>query len=287
MDAGTYSFGLRMIGWIYDFQHVYLPQFFSEATRRYRDSVFRLVAQRTTLVLLSSHVALEHFSAFAPDYAYKGRVFQFPSMFGFKSFDGDPSSTLRKFRLPQKFALVANQFWQHKNHLVVIQALERLRCQGVEIPLVMTGLPVDKRDPANENLSRILQAVASAGLANQVTILGMVPEADLNNLMCCAALVIQPSRFEGWSTPVQEAKALGRPLICSDIPVHHEQAPGALGFFPCDGPDALADLVADNWNRLDPGPDPQNEKKALAVEREFAEIQGRLLLNLCLEAAAV
>jgi len=150
----------------------------------------------------------------------------------------------------------------------------------------MTGLPADYRDPDNENISRLLQAVAIAGLAEQVKILGMVPESDLNNLMRCAALIIQPSRFEGWSTPVQETKALGRPLICSDIPVHHEQAPNALGFFACDRSDVLADLLADIWNHLNAGPDPQNEKKALAVEREFAEAQSQTLLSICIEAAA-
>ena len=236
--------------------------------------------------MLSSHIASEHFSAFVPEYAYKARVFQFPSTYAFEHSNGDPSTVLEKFRLPAKFALIANQFWQHKNHLTVINALQRLSCQGVRIPLVMTGLPVDYRDPTNEHLSRILQAVASSGLTDQVTILGMVSEADLHGLMRCAALIIQPSRFEGWSTSVQDAKALGRPLVCSDIPVHHEQAPSALGFFPCDNADVLVDLLARIWNRLNPGPDPENEQKALAAEREFAETQGRLLLNLCLEAAA-
>ena len=50
--------------------------------------------------------------------------------------------------------------------------------------------------------------------------------------------------------------------------------------------DILGDLLARVWNRLNPGPEPENEQKALAAEREFAESQGRLLLNLCLEAAA-
>ena len=285
-DVRTHSYGLRMIGWIPDFQHVYLPQLFSEENRQYRDTAYRRVAQQTQVVMLSSHIASEHFSAFVPEYAYKARVFQFPSTYAFEHSNGNPSTVLEKFRLPAKFVLIANQFWQHKNHLTVIDALQRLSCQGVRIPLVMTGLPADYRDPTNEHLSRILQAVASSGLTDQVTILGMVPEADLHDLLRCAALIIQPSRFEGWSTSVQDAKALGRPLLCSDIPVHHEQVPGALGFFPCDNADILGDLLARVWNRLNPGPEPENEQKALAAEREFAESQGRLLLNLCLEAAA-
>jgi glycosyltransferase involved in cell wall biosynthesis len=286
MNPSARPFGLRTIGWIPDFQHVYLPNFFSEEARRYRDHAFRQLAKHAHLVILSSHVALGHFSAFSSKYAYKARVFQFPSTLAFEYSEGDPSETLKRFRIPEKFALIPNQFWRHKNHILVIEALERLRRIGLKVPVIMTGLPADYRDPDNENISRLLQAVAIAGLAEQVKILGMVPESDLNNLMRCAALIIQPSRFEGWSTPVQETKALGRPLICSDIPVHHEQAPNALGFFACDRSDVLADLLADIWNHLNAGPDPQNEKKALAVEREFAEAQSQTLLNICIEAAA-
>jgi glycosyltransferase involved in cell wall biosynthesis len=105
--------------------------------------------------------------------------------------------------------------------------------------------------------------------------------------MRAAALIIQPSRFEGWSTVVQDAKALGRPLICSDIPVHREQAPGALGWFPCDAPDVLADLIASHWDGLNPGPDMLRERKAMLVEQEFAAQHGRVLLGLCRDAVLV
>ena len=125
-DVRTHSYGLRMIGWIPDFQHVYLPQLFSEENRQYRDTAYRRVAQQTQVVMLSSHIASEHFSAFVPEYAYKARVFQFPSTYAFEHSNGNPSTVLEKFRLPAKFALIANQFWQHKNHLTVIDALQRL-----------------------------------------------------------------------------------------------------------------------------------------------------------------
>jgi glycosyltransferase involved in cell wall biosynthesis len=150
----------------------------------------------------------------------------------------------------------------------------------------MTGLLSDYRDPNNDTISHLLQVIASAGLADQITILGMVPDADLVNLMRTAAVVIQPSRFEGWSTVVQDSKALGRPLICSDIPVHREQAPESLGFFPCDGAAALADLLAATWPGLEPGPDPQTEERSLAAEREFARRHGQSLLRICQEASS-
>jgi glycosyltransferase involved in cell wall biosynthesis len=61
----------------------------------------------------------------------------------------------------------------------------------------------------NETTLRILQRIARANLGGEITVLGMVNDAELTDLMRAAAVVVQPSRFEGWSTVVQESKALG------------------------------------------------------------------------------
>jgi len=278
----------KAIGWIPDFQHVHLPEFFPEALRRERDTAFLLMARRAARVILSSRDALQHFVSLFPNYSDKGRVASFPSpLFAFEPPQGDVSSTQRKFNLPDKIALVVNQFWHHKNHLLVVNAISQLRRKGIRIPVVMVGLPVDERDPSNQALSTVLQAMASGSVTDQITVLGLVSEADLVNLMRVAAVVLQPSRFEGWSTPVQDAKALGRPLICSDIPVHREQVPDALGFVPWDDPDALAGLLADSWSSLEPGPNLAMESRSLAEEQEFAQVFGKKLLKICQETWSI
>jgi glycosyltransferase involved in cell wall biosynthesis len=284
LDVPAWPTPVKTIGWIPDFQHVYLPEFFSDAERRRRDVVFKRLAERASLVMLSSRAALEHFTAFAPGHARKARVSSFPSLFAFEPLSREPVSTPRRFNLPAKFALVANQFWGHKNHLAVVESVARLQREGIRIPVVMTGLPLDHRVAHNQTVSVLLQSIAEAGLAGQVIVLGQVAYPDLVNLMRVAALVIQPSRFEGWSTVVEDAKALGRPLLCSDLPVHREQAPRALGFFPCDGADRLAKLLAASWPRLEPGPDERAEERALDLERKFARRHGRALLEICREA---
>lgn len=273
------------IGWIPDFQHLHLPQFFGPDDLQLRNTTFRRLAEKATVVMLSSEAAHDDFAQFAPDYAGKARVVPFPSLLAFEDLNADPVATRDKFNLPEKFALVANQFWAHKNHALVVQALALLKSTGVPIPVVMTGLPSDHRDPANKNFSALLQAIAAAGLNDQITILGLVPYSDLVDLMRTAALVIQPSRFEGWSTVVQDAVALGRPLLCSDIPVHREQVPRALGFFPTDRAGVLAELLEAHWNKLTPGPNFSLEQESLAAERDFSTRHGKSLLQLCAETA--
>ncbi len=279
------------IGWIPDFQHRYLIDRFSAADRSKREANFKTLVNRATLMLLSSKVALAHYQEFvqehAPHHADKARVAPFPSLFAFEPPSGDPETTRARFKLPPRFILVANQFWAHKNHCVVIESIRQLRERGVCIPVVMTGMPIDWLEPENMPISRLLHAIAAADLGGQVKVLGLVDKGDLINLMRMSVLVVQPSLFEGWSTVVQDAKALGRPLICSDIAVHQEQAPGALGHFPCDRPNVLADLLADHWEKLEPGPDPARERNALAAEREFAHRHGKMLLQICQEAVGL
>lgn len=287
LDLPPWRIFPKTIGWIPDFQHVYLPEFFSAEDLERRNTTYRRLAQRATVVMLSSEAARNDFASFVPEQAEKGRVISFPSLLAFENLSDDPTSTRVKFNLPEKFALVANQFWAHKNHRLVVQALDSLRRKGIRIPVVMTGMPSDHRDPANKNFSALLQSIASAGLHDQITILGLVPYVDLVNLMRTAALIIQPSRFEGWSTVVQDAVALGRPIVCSDIAVHREQVPEALGFFPTDSPDTLAEQLEAYWENLKPGPDIAREQESLASERDFSVRHGRALLDLCAELAVL
>jgi glycosyltransferase involved in cell wall biosynthesis len=99
--------------------------------------------------------------------------------------------------------------------------------------------------------------------------------------MRCSCAILQPSLFEGWGLSVQEARALGRPVICSNIPALREHAPDALGFFdPCD-PRALATLLEQVWAGHEPGPNMAAEAAALAAHRAFGLRQGQALLEIC------
>jgi hypothetical protein len=77
-------------------------------------------------------------------------------------------------------------------------------------------------------------------------------------------------------------------VLCSDIEVHREQVEaheGAVaGFFGCDRPGELADLLAERWEARPPGPDPAREREALASEARFAARYGEIMLRTAWEA---
>ena len=55
--------------------------------------------------------------------------------------------------------------------------------------------------------------------------------------------VLQPSLFEGWGTVVEDAKALDKIIVMSDIKVHYEQKNTKCIIFAKDNCDELADII--------------------------------------------
>lgn len=70
-------------------------------------------------------------------------------------------------------------------------------------------------------------------LPSGVKFTGPVSDAQLRTLYDGATSVVVPSLYEGFGLPVAEARALGVPICCSNIPVFDEVAPvGAVRFDP-------------------------------------------------------
>jgi glycosyltransferase involved in cell wall biosynthesis len=283
-DVESLSSGsTKAIGWIPDFQHLHLGKLYSEAQIAQMNRAFGDLARRSARMLFSSEDCRRDFVTAYPDFAAKARVASFPSLFAFEP-PAPPEGEVRaKYHLPERFLLIINQFWRHKNHRIVPEALSILRKRGVEVTAVMAGLPADHRDRQNDALSETLQAAARGQVWPQCLVLGKVPREDLVALLQTATAVVQPSRFEGWNTTLQDAKAVGCPVFVSDLAVHREQCPKALGFFPVDDPEKLADLIAEHWPSLPARPDAEREKAALAAESEYARAYGRKLLEICTE----
>jgi glycosyltransferase involved in cell wall biosynthesis len=86
----------------------------------------------------------------------------------------------------------------------------------------------------------------SAGCADRLDITGRIPTEDLVNLYRRAALVVVPSRYEGFGLPAVEAMACGTPVVATSagaLPEVMRLGEGGL-LVPRDDPDALAKAIA-------------------------------------------
>lgn len=253
--------------WIPDFQHHHLPDLFSADDLERRNQRYEAIARADGILLLSSQAALADFRTYYPNAIIEPRVWSFCSHVNI-----DPASDCRnvltRHDLPDKFLYVANQFWKHKDHATLFEALRLLREKGVEIPLVCTG---KQEDPRNPEYFPVLQDSLIRQNMAHVRFLGVIPRNEQVQLFRSAAAIVQPSRFEGWSTVIEDAKALGRPVIATDIDVHREQLLGVSNAHLFRTSDAahLAERIAELWTDLVKGPDLTQE--AAAAEENAAK----------------
>ena len=177
--------------------------------------------------------------------------------------------------------MIPNQFWIHKNHKVAFEAIKILRDRHLDPYLVCTGHTSDVRQPGNFQL--LCDYIKDHNLENRIRILGFIPRQEQLHIMRGAMAIVQPSLFEGWSTVVEDARALGIPLFLSDLPVHREQDPPGAVYFDPNNSEMLADELAKGWDALCPGPSRVREEAALADQEELIAQYARTFLHIVQE----
>ena len=208
------------IYWFPDFQHVYYPDFFKSQELNIRNEVIKGIASKRSHLVLSSEAAKRDWKSLELVSSCKIHVIPFavshPSLE-----DIDVIDLIKEFEIAKDYFIVSNQFWQHKNHGVVLRAAVELKKKGIACHFVFTGKEDDYRNPAY--FQSILSFIKDHDLMSTVKILGLIDRRKQLKLMQHAKAVIQPSLFEGWSTVIEDAKSLGKVVIASDIAVHREQ----------------------------------------------------------------
>jgi glycosyltransferase involved in cell wall biosynthesis len=219
--------------WIGDFQEHYLPQFFTKAEVNRRKFLQRQFVNLENPVVFSSQNALDDFNKFYPGHKNKKAILRFASVIGtdYKSLDID--KLREKYAITKPYFIVTNQFWKHKNHATAIKAFEKLVKSESNVQLVLTGKESDYRNPGYPE--KLKKSVLADNPDGKILFLGFLPRNEQLKLMEQAIAIIQPSLFEGWSTVVEDAKALGQFIVLSSLPIHKEQiSTNCLFFEPFD-----------------------------------------------------
>ena len=233
--------GLPAIAWLPDLQHRFFPNLFPRFGWLKREIGFRCQILSGRSVMVSSEdskIACQHFypKAIRRIHAVRFAV-QPPQPYE----DIAARRVAESYGLPDRYFFMPNQFWGHKNHMLVLEALRLLHERGQRFTVVATGKQLDPRNP--EYAPSLLMAVREAGLSDYFLMPGMIPYEDLLPLMQASDALLNPSLFEGWSTTVEEARAAGVPMILSDIAVHREQAGDQATFFDPVSADSLVQAL--------------------------------------------
>lgn len=210
----------KKIYWIPDFQEDHYPEFFSEEEIRMRKEHQRVVSMGTQKIIFSSKDAEDDFKRLYPDSTCKTFVVHFAVTHPEYN-TIDIKELLKKHQLSGPYFISPNQIWKHKNHRLIIEAVAFLKGRGIKCTVAFTGKEYDYRNPGwAEELKK---EVIEKGLDDQILFLGFIDRKEQLQLMNHALAVIQPSLFEGWSTVIEDAKAMNQIVLASDIAVSREQ----------------------------------------------------------------
>jgi glycosyltransferase involved in cell wall biosynthesis len=152
-------------------------------------------------------------------------------------------STLRPTSLtvPDDFVLFPANFWKHKNHDGLLQALRILRDEhNIQIDVVLTGFPMPNGYPVESK-------AIEYGISSSIHILGHVKIEDLAVLYRRARMLIFPSRFEGFGIPLVEAMASGCPIAAANVTSIPEITGDAAILFDPNSPRNIANTIATLW----------------------------------------
>lgn len=113
---------------------------------------------------------------------------------------------LKKYSLDEGYFFYPAQFWAHKNHIRILEALLILREKGFNFTVVFVG-----GDQGNRQ--HVEQFINHHKLNDAVRILGFVPNEDMTGLYKGCKAVVMPTYFGPTNLPPLEAWKMEKPLI--------------------------------------------------------------------------
>lgn len=141
---------------------------------------------------------------------------------------------LKKHNLQEGYFYYPAQFWAHKNHIRILEALLLLKVNDLKPIVVFSG-----KDYGNRKY--LEDFVSEHTLQEQVVFLDFVPTEDMRGLYEGSRAIIMPTYFGPTNLPPLEAWTLNKPLIYS---VHcAEQAGDAALLVDPDKANELADSM--------------------------------------------
>jgi alpha-1,3-rhamnosyl/mannosyltransferase len=151
-----------------------------------------------------------------------------------RSPEGEAAWQMR-LRIRPPYVFYLGQWKAYKNLPILLDAFKLVHATHPNAQLVIAG--DDPRHPEVRQLA--------AGLPEgSVVFPGRLPESAVPDMYRGAAVVVLPSKAEGFGLPIIEAMACGVPVICSDLPVLHELADGVATFCDPTDPAAFARAIA-------------------------------------------
>jgi glycosyltransferase involved in cell wall biosynthesis len=213
---------------VYDLQHVAYPEFFSTEQRLNRQrQIADACARSERVVCISGYVR----ETLLETVQYGSECALSIPLGMLQDVSRAEPAVLDKLGLkPGGFLLYPANFWPHKNHRRLFEALRLWPDSNLK--LVCTGAP-----------NALMHTLASEAEPLGVVFAGYVSQAELTALLQACRGLIFPSLYEGFGMPVLEAMALGKPVLCSNVTSLPEVAGDAALYFDPTSAEQIAGAI--------------------------------------------
>lgn len=220
----------KAIGYIFDLQHEYFPEFFSKEIiyqrRKEIDSLsnldfFIVNSKKTKTDLIKFHKVFK-----------KKKILSVPFTPNIqKKFLFKKINISNYYNSDNKYFIICNQFWRHKNHFLVLKVFEKYIKSGGVNNLILTGDINYIKD--HNHIKKIKVSLKKKLFVDRVFYTGNIEKKYQIELLKNSIALIQPSSFEGGpgAGAINEAIALNLPIIASNIIVNKEINYRKINFF--------------------------------------------------------
>ena len=221
----------------HDLQHLHYPQFFSDPTLKWRDTIYPAGCNNSDIVVVGSQwIKQDIIDNFQIDL---DKIQVIPWASPTQAFKPSNRGTMHevesKYHIKKPFAFYPAMTWEHKNHLRLLDAIAYLRDnKNLIVNLICTG------NKSDEFFPKIQERLSQLNLNEQVKFLGIIPRSELRDIYNVSQFVIVPTLFEAASAPVFEAWQEGIPVACSNVTSLPEQVGNAALLFD---PNSTMDIV--------------------------------------------
>lgn len=231
----------KVIRPVHDLMHRYEPQF-EEIRKTYtsREKLFQSVAKLSDIVLVDSELGKKQFE----ECYYRKGHFPKIEVLPFIVPSHITKQKIEYIETPTKYVFYPAQFWEHKNHVNLIKAINLVKEEKPDICLVLVG-------SEKNALKKVNRLIEEYGLQDNVRILGFVSDGQITYLYRHATALVMPSYFGPTNIPPLEAMALGCPAIVSNKYAMGEQVGDAGLLFNPDSPKEIAECILKVWNNED------------------------------------
>jgi glycosyltransferase involved in cell wall biosynthesis len=227
---------------VWDLQHRLQPHFPEVSTKGewdIREANYGRVLRRASGVFAGTEVGRTEIEKFYQLPKERIHILPHPTpSFALRPPFVDDLAVLADFNLQPGYLFYPAQFWSHKNHAGLLQAIAQLKStHAISKTLVLVG-----SDQGNQ--AHVRQLSQKLGLAEQVRFLNFVTREQLVALYRQAFALTYVSFFGPENLPPLEAFALGCPVIASAVSGSEEQLSGASILVNPHRPDEIAESIA-------------------------------------------